>query len=181
MNERSTGMHEAGRIGGRAGLTAALAGLLLAQGLMMILLTGELGAIGAFFWPFALDVEMSICLLVGLCATFLAAWGLGILGGRIIWTRPRGAWLVGPITGLSVLLLGAWAGSLTGYFVLGSAFWGTNSDPAFDFLVKPMYWITIFGFLPAMLIGLWYGLKVRSKINADQNGLDHTDPEIESS
>lgn len=70
---------------------------------------------------------------------------------------------VGIFSGVAVLLITAFLSGWTGFFQEGLTATGTFSDALVDYVFKPFFWITVVGMLPALLIGLWFGWRLKSK------------------
>jgi len=44
------------------------------------------------------------------------------------------------------------------------------SEPVRDYIYKPMALVIIFGFLPIILVGIWFGLSIKKKVDNILNG-----------
>ncbi len=42
---------------------------------------------------------------------------------------------------------------------------GTQGNPFFDYIFKPMYSVLIFGLLPVLLVGIWFGRQIKNREN----------------
>ena len=141
-------------VGNLLGLAFGALGLVLAWGLLTIL--GGSSVIPRF--PLSVTIGAATVLLV-------ASW----LGGQFA-SRPArsSSWApaFGAFTAVVALELGVLLGSIpelladlrTGSTGLGAA--------VFDFVVKPLYWVSLFGLLPAILLGLFFGVVLRGVLLA---------------
>jgi hypothetical protein len=59
-------------------------------------------------------------------------------------------------------------GSLIGFFNEGLPNKSPISEPFHDYIYKPLALVTIFGFIPIVLVGIWFGLSIRR--NGRQRG-----------
>ncbi|WP_461069585.1 hypothetical protein [Spirosoma horti] len=71
--------------------------------------------------------------------------------------------LTGFLTGLAVIITTTFFASWTGFIQEGIDNIGTNDNPFFDYIFKPMYWVTMFGLIPALLVGIWFGSQIKKK------------------
>ena len=114
----------------------------------------------SFFW--ILQVDFILHLIVGAFAMLIIAKYLGRYVGWLIIIRRRCSVLIGIVSGLLILIGGTFCGSLIGFFLEGV----NSSDlygALFDYLVKPIYWVSLFGFIPVIVSGIVYGLKLKQK------------------
>ena len=152
-------MPERARTIGRVQAAKAVTiGLCLAY-LIMAGLDGNLGWLGRLprWWP---------NLLVAIAVMYLCAYVYGGWAGAAILKKKRDAGWVGTVYGVLTLLTVAFLASWVGFFQEGLAKVGTYENPFVDYLVKPLFWVSIVGFLPAALVGLWFGSSIRR--NAEQ-------------
>ena len=98
-------------------------------------------------------------LLMYLCAYVYGGWA-----GAIILAQPQKAGWIGAGCGLWTLLTVTFLASWVGFFQEGLAKMGTSDNPFFDYLVKPLVWVTVVGCLPAVLVGWWFGDSIRRTI-----------------
>ena len=56
-------------------------------------------------------------------------------------------------------------GSLIGFMKEGLANQSEISEPIHDYIYKPMALVTIFGFLPIIIVGVWFGLSIKKKVD----------------
>jgi hypothetical protein len=64
---------------------------------------------------------------------------------------------------MAVLLTTAFLSGWTGFVQEGIDNIGTIDDPLVDYILKPFYWVTIFGAVPALIVGVWCGARIKAK------------------
>lgn len=102
----------------------------------------------------------------GAIAAVLVAWRAGgARGGAFATTTRAAAFALGVRVALTSLLAGVLVGSLPALLAEIADHGPTDlGDDLFDFVVKPLVWVSIFGGLPAVLLGLAYGNHVRAAL-----------------
>ncbi|WP_420318160.1 hypothetical protein [Ekhidna sp.] len=141
-----------------------LFGLFIA-GIIMITLT--------FTWSESLDksfnslikfiVSMWPNLLTGILLLFATSHYFGRKAGILILVKNRAKLIVGIGTAFVVLLTSTFVASWVGFIQEGIDNIGTNDNPFEDYIFKPMYWITVFGSIPSLILGGILGLTIRSR------------------
>jgi hypothetical protein len=152
---------EARKIGSRQGLICSGLGVLIAQLIMTAMISSDQGFFKAFFW-FA-RVNYKLNLFVGIVILLLCGHFYGQIAGKAILTKKKNFVLVGFLTGMAVLLTTAFLAGWTGFFQEGIDNIGTNDNPFEDYIFKPLFWVTIFGIIPALLVGIWFGGQIKKK------------------
>jgi hypothetical protein len=132
---------------------AASIGLGLAY-LIMAGVDGNLGWLGRLprWWPNLL----AAIVLMYLCAYVYGGWA-----GSAILERKQDAGWIGTIYAVWTLLTVAFLASWVGFFQEGLAKVGTNENPFAAYIAAPLFWVSVVGFLPAALVGLWFGNSVK--------------------
>jgi hypothetical protein len=71
------------------------------------------------------------------------------------------------LTGIKYGLLTLWTatiiGSSVGFLQEGLDNIGTADNPFEDYYYKPFFWVTIFGIIPAILVGQWFGRQIKKQ------------------
>ena len=150
---------ESKRIGSRQGLIAVGAGLLIAQFIMTLMISSDEGVIRAFFWFTTINYKLNI--FIGAVIMLLCGHFYGQIAGKQIIVKKRNFVLVGFLCGMSVLLTTAFLAGWTGFFQEGIDNIGTNDNPFEDYIYKPLFWVTVFGIIPALLVGIWFGGQIK--------------------
>lgn len=152
---------EAKKIGSRQGLISVGLGLLIAQLIMTSLISSDKGFFKAFFWFTTINYKLNI--FVGAIIMLLNGHIFGQLAGKAILIKKGNFILVGFLCGMAVLLTTAFLSGWTGFIQEGIDNIGTNDNPFEDYIFKPLYWVTIFGIVPAFLVGIWFGGQIKRK------------------
>ena len=157
---------EAKKIGSRQGLICAGLGVLIAQLIMTGMILSDQNFFKAFFWFTRVNYKLN--LFIGVIILLLCGHFYGQLAGKAILIKRRNFILVGFLCGMAVLLSTAFLSSLTGFFQEGIYNIGTNDNPFEDYIFKPLYWVTLFGIIPSLLVGIWFGGQIK------RNGQKHS-------
>ncbi len=157
---------EAKKIGSRQGLISVSLGILIAQLIMTLMISTDVGFFKAFFW--FTNITYWINILIGVVIMLGCGHFYGQLAGKLILIRKWNYVLTGFLIGLAIILTTAFFASWTGFIQEGIDNIGTNDDPFFDYIFKPMYWVTMFGFIPALIVGAWFGGRIKKKGNNRQ-------------
>lgn len=122
----------------------------------------------AVFWIF--EVEFWYSLLVGAIGLLTMAYIFGRFAGVEILIKKRNELLTGIKYGLLILVTGTLIGSSVGFIQEGIDNFGGVTNPIYDYYFKPMYWVTIYGIVPVIIVGLWFGRQIKKqglKISVD--------------
>lgn len=123
-----------------AAMWCALAGVGIALALMAPFSLQELAA------------YYTINLAIALAALFAAAWFLGGRAGNLILVQgwsPLGTSLV---LGIACLLISVLAGSIFTFFSEGQPEVYGFGSAAYDYIVKPLFWVSVFGLIPCVVL-----------------------------
>lgn len=92
-------------------------------------------------------------------------YGMGYFFGKKagieILVKKRNYILTGIKYGILTLITATFLTSLIGFFQEGIDNIGGFSNPFYDYIFKPMYWILMYGILPAIVIGILFGLTIK--------------------
>lgn len=150
-------------------------------GMKISLLCAALGVITAFSLMFAIfgangvydllideGLQIQAGVIAGIIALFIFAASLGRIAGKVVCRKARGltgAAFVGICLALGCVALSIVAGAPFSFLVQElSDTYSPHKSSLFIFIVAPLYWIMMFGALPAMLLGVLYGALVRRKL-----------------
>ena len=150
---------EAKKIGSLKGLIAVGIGLLIAQVIMTALLSTDEGLMKAFFWFTTFSYKLNI--LIGAIIMLLSGLVFGAWAGKAILIKGKNFILVGFLSGMAVLISTAFMCGWTGFIQEGIDNIGTEDNPFEDYILKPLFWVTIFGAVPAFLVGIWFGKQIK--------------------
>ena len=119
--------------------------------------------------------EFLFHIIIGIIAFYACGYFFGGRAGKSILIKHRNYLLVGVMCGLLTLLTTVFLGTLTGFFmglIHGRHYIDTADDLKqsdfiyenfINYIFKPMFWFSIFGFLPAIGVGVWFGWRLKRK------------------
>jgi hypothetical protein len=146
------------KIGSRQAIKGVTIGLIIAQ-LIMTLLSSDNGFINGFCWFMHFNYNLN--LLIGAFCMYLCGHLFGQRAGYEIIINSKNSLLVGFKYGLLIIVTTAFLSSLTGFFQEGIDKIGKDDDPFVDYIFKPVFWIFIFGIIPCLFVGLWFGNSIK--------------------
>ena len=152
---------QAKHIGSKQGIISVGIGLLVAQFIMASMISSDNGFIKAFFW--FTDVDYKLNILVGAIAMLFCGHFYGKIAGKLILLKKWNFIVVGFLTGMAVLLSTAFLSGWLGFFQEGLDNFGGLGNPFFDYIFKPLYWISLFGIIPSLVVGVWFGWRIKRK------------------
>ncbi|WP_170148078.1 hypothetical protein [Marinoscillum furvescens] len=146
------------QIGSRIAVKSALIGIAIAY-LIMSTLIGLDEGITAIFW--LAEVDYWPHLLFGAFSLTLMGSIFGRLAATEIIERKKDHSWVGIKYGFLTLITGTLIGSTVGFLQEGLDNIGTPDNPFEDYYFKPLFWVIIFGSIPVLLVGLWFGRTIK--------------------
>jgi len=146
------------KIGSRQAIKGVTIGLIIAQ-LIMTLLSSDNGFIKGFCW--FINFNYNFNLLIGALWMYLCGHLFGQRAGYEIIINSKNSLLVGYKYGLLIIVTTAFLSSLTGFFQEGIDKIGKDDDPFVHYILKPVFWIFIFGIIPCLFVGLWFGNSIK--------------------
>ncbi len=150
------------KIGQRLAIKSALIGIVVAYIIFGgLIFSWDLKIFKAIFWIF--DVHFWYHLLIGAFGLLIMAYLFGQQAGVEIILKNRNELLTGIKYGFFTLLLGTLIGSTVGFIEEGIDNIGDFGNPFFDYYFKPMYWVTIFGIVPVVIVGIWFGRQIKKQ------------------
>lgn len=158
---------EARRTGSRQGLITAGLGLLIAQMIMMGMFSIDQGLTDSFLW--FVDIDYKLNVVIGAIILLACGHFYGQLAGKLIVINNRNYILTGIVTGIVSLWTTVFLASWTGFFREGIQNIGTPDDPFYDYIIKPIYWVNIFGLIPATLLGIYFGARIKKRSSIPKN------------
>ena len=164
------------KIGSTLAVKSVSIGLAIAYIIMIPLsLMGQESLFDELFWIVKwMQSEFALHIIVALAAFYGCGYYFGGKAGIDILIKHRHYLWIGPLYGLLVLLTTIFLASLIG-FAQGvthdlhylSSFneisFKLFYENFFNKVFKPLVWGSLFGFIPVILVGLWFGWRIRSK------------------
>ena len=128
---------------------------------MTAIISSGISLFKAFLWFTRVNYKLN--LFIGAAILILCGHFYGQVAGKAILIKRLNYILVGFLTGMAVLLTTAFLSGWSGFFQEGLDNIGTNDNPFEDYIFKPLLWVTIFGIVPALIVGLWFGGQIKVK------------------
>ena len=91
------------------------------------------------------------------------AYFFGQLAGFEILIKHRNYLLTGIKYAVLTLITGTLIGSSVGFLQEGIKDIGGFANPFYDYYFKPLYWVTMFGIIPAIIVGLLFGRQIKKQ------------------
>ena len=144
------------RLAIKSGLIGLLIGYIIFGGLLF---SWDMKFTKALFWIF--DVEFGYHLIIGAIGLLTMSYFFGQLAGIDILVKRKNELWTGVKYGLIILVTGTLIGSSVGFIEEGLDNIGTPDDPFYDYYFKPLYWVKMFGIIPVVIVGLWFGRQIK--------------------
>ena len=157
-HKQATDSKRAKRIGYIQAFKAITIGLVIAYTIMAFL-AGPL-------WLFQFDYMPTILFAVAMI--YVAGYLFGSLIGNWIIIKKRPAVLTGIAGGFLMVWSATFAGSLVGFFNEGLGELHPLDNPFYDYIYKPLALVTIFGCIPILLVGIWFGISIKRKFTQNK-------------
>lgn len=121
------------------------------------------GFIKAFFWFTETDYWINI--VIGIVIMFACGHFYGQVAGKLILIKKWNYALTGMMIGMAIILTTIGIASWVGFIQEGIDNVGTNDNPFFNYILKPIYWVALIGSIPALMLGFWFGKQIKKKEN----------------
>jgi hypothetical protein len=149
-------------IGQKLGIQSVLIGLVIAYSIMTYFNWDNSEPLDSILW--IKDDNYAFNMLVGAFGLLISGYFFGQRAGIEILIKGRNSKLIGIITGLVILWTGTILGSTIGFIQEGLENVAPYDNPFVDYYVKPIFWVTFFGLLPAIVVGIWFGGQIKRTI-----------------
>lgn len=163
-------------IGSTLALKSVSIGLIIAYIIMIPLSSnGQDSLVDGLFWILDwMRSEFAMHFIIGIAAFYACGYYFGGRAGIDILIKQRNYQWAGPLYGLLTLFTTVFIASLTGFVQgvihdlhyldsLSEIRFDLFYDNFFDYTFKPFFWFSLFGFIPVILVGLWFGWSINSK------------------
>jgi len=149
-------------IGSKAGLKAVTAGLVMAQIIMTIISLDD-GVFKAVTW--FLDTEFIYNVIFFVIVAFISGHLFGQSASKAILINHKNYNLEGVKFSLFTLATSSIVSSSISFLIEGTDKIGTKGEtPLSDFIVTPVFMALLFGMVPALIVGYWYGKQIRKHL-----------------
>lgn len=135
------------KIGYTHAFKAVTVGLLIAYAIMALLA----GPLWLFEFDYAPTLVLAACVLYG------AAYIVGRVAGKLIIIKKYSSVLIGIISGYVIVWIATFFGSMIGFFNEGLNRNLPISESVHDYIFKPLFMVSLWGSIPLVAIGSWYG------------------------
>ena len=146
------------QIGSQIAIKSTLIGLVIAY-LIMSILIGFDDGFSALLWITKIDFWPN--LLLGVFGLISMGYLFGQRAGVEILEKNKNYSWIGIKYGFIILVTGTLIGSTLGFIEEGLDNIGTHENPFFDYYFKPLYWVLIFGTIPVLIVGFWFGKTIK--------------------
>ena len=109
-------------------------------------------------------IELPLNIGVGLLGLYISGYFFGNIIESQINLKHRNPFLIGFVGLLTILLIGIFTGSSIGFIeegVTSLSSYYKISDALFDYYIKPLFWIILFGIIPTIITGLILGKLIK--------------------
>jgi membrane protein CcdC involved in cytochrome C biogenesis len=156
-------------IGRTLALKAVSVGLIIAYILITLMVSGpEANMLSGLFWIFStdsrgLEITVTVATAFYSCAYYFGGWA-----GRAILAQNQSYLRVGALCGLFTLLAASFISILIiyGRIAIADRYVGNMHTSFMGFISWPLFYISKFGILPSLFIGLWFGWSLHGKAEA---------------
>ncbi len=152
---------EANKIGSKLGLISSGIGLLIAYTFMTVVFAADQENQDGLLWFLNSPIRLNIG--IGALLLLLSGFFYGRITAKAILIKKRNFVISGFLCGMAVLITTTFLTGWVGFFQEGSNPMFPDDNPFVDFVVKPLWWVTIFGTIPALLVGIVFGAVVKSR------------------
>ena len=149
------------KIGSKQGLISAGLGLLIAQLIMTSFISIDKDFAEAFFWFNSIDYKLNI--IIGGGIMLFCGHLYGEFAGKAILIKKKNFIIAGCLCGIAVLLTTAFLAGWTGFIQQGIHNTKSINKSFVDYIFKPFLWMTMFGAMPALIVGILLGVQIKAK------------------
>ncbi len=152
---------KARNIGAEYAIKSILIGILLFYLIpAIIFLIGDF-RFKSLFWVIDLDFYNWLFIFNWVFFFFVFAVIYGRSAGFEILIQKKDYEKTGMKYGILTLITASFFGCFLGFFWEGFDNIGTGDDPFNDYFFKPLFWLSLFGIIPSILVGRWLGKKIK--------------------
>ena len=117
-----------------------------------------LALIGGHLWIFKFNYAPTI--IFAAILSYLAGYFWGALIGKWIIDNKKSPLLLGILGGFLIMWTATLGGSLVGFYNEGFLIKSALKESLYDYVIKPLFVVTFYGFIPIVLVGIWFGRSI---------------------
>lgn len=152
-------LKQAKHIGRKRALESVTIGVILFYVIGVFLFSNE--GLRSLLWLGYLDLYNWMFIANWVITFYVLSVFVGNYAGKEILVEQRNPLTIGIKSGVIMIFLGAFFGCFLGFLTEGLESVGTNDNPFVDYFLKPIYWIVLFGIVPGMLVGIFFGWRIK--------------------
>lgn len=118
----------------------------------------------SLLWLSYLDLYNWIFVVNWIATFVILGYFIGTYAGKEILHNQKSYWVVGIKSGVVILAFGAFLGCFLGFMLNGIENLETNKNPLMDYFLKPVFWIFLYGLIPSIFIGLFFGWRIKNSL-----------------
>jgi len=146
------------KIGGKLAIKSMLFGLFIAQCIMTLIASDD-GILSGFYWFVGFHYLVNIIFAV--IVSLITSYFIGQIAGQRILINGDNEILIGIVTGLLIVIVSSFFSGWIGFFQEGIGKTGTNDNPFYDYILKPIFITTLWGLVPIIIVGIIFGSQVK--------------------
>jgi hypothetical protein len=155
---------KAKHLGSKFGIRSVTAGLIMAQVIMSVFFYNKSdGIIKAILWFTEKDYWLN--LLAGIAILYLCGYFYGQASGKQVLINHKNYNLVGFKFAMFTLVTSTVISCCINFLMVGVDKVGRQGEhPITDYILNPILFILLFGLIPSLIIGFWFGKQLRKRL-----------------
>lgn len=145
-------------IGRKKAFESVVIGLIVFYIIGILLFSNE--GLQSLLWLSYLDLYNWLYILNWVITFFVLSYFIGNFAGKFILIKKKNPFFIGFLSGFFMIFFGACFGCLLGFFTEGIYNLDTEENTLIDYFLIPVFWIVVYGFVPSVLLGLFFGKRV---------------------
>ena len=119
----------------------------------------------SLLWLRYLDLYNWVFIANWVLTFYVLGYFIGSKAGHEILIDKRNFLKVGIKYGIIILISASVLGCLLGFITQGIENQGTEDNSFVDYFLKPIFWINLYGIIPSVLMGIFFGKRIENKGN----------------
>ena len=150
------------KIGRYSALKFISVGLFLAYFIMAILVSGD-GIYKAIFWITEVDMNFILMVIVSIITLYVLGYLFGGLAGIDIVIKHKNFIWIGIMYSFITVITSVFLTCLVSFFRATIQDQTMNENLIVDYIFKPIFIISVFGFVPIVIVGLLFGNQIKRR------------------